>query len=71
MSVQINAPTDANGQRRSMVLAAVSGSEIIVHVDKAEYRRLMLSHGLAEHLNAEDVEILQAEGVDLSQFGIE
>ena len=70
MSVLINAPKDANGNRRSMVLAAVSGSEFLVHVDEAEFRRLMLTHGQANYLNAEDVEILEAEGVDLSQFGI-
>ena len=70
MSVQIKGPRDVNGNPRSMVLAAVSGSEIIVNVDSAEFRRLMLTHGGAESLNAEDVDILEAEGVDLSLFGI-
>jgi hypothetical protein len=70
MSVQVNGPKDVNGQRRSMVLAAVSGSEILVNVDGAEFRRLMLSHGLAGHLNAEDVEILEAEGVNLAEFDV-
>lgn len=70
MSVQVNGPKDVNGQRRSMVLAAVSGSEILVNVDATEFRRLMLSHGLAGHLNAEDAEILESEGVNLAEFDI-
>jgi hypothetical protein len=71
MSVQVNAPRDGNGNGRSMVLAAVSGSEIIVNVDADEFRRLMLTHGLAGSLNAEDVEILESEGVNLAEFDVE